>query len=81
LEFAKHRYSMVEPPDGGVALEKQNPPAYRFESVAHWLSAFHIFVSIYCEKYSHEDHCIHVTIFVLLSLGLFPKSVVLKYFV
>jgi hypothetical protein len=45
-KFAKHRYSMVEPPGGGVALEKQNPPAYRFESVAHWLSALHIFVSI-----------------------------------
>jgi hypothetical protein len=53
-KFAKHRYSMVEPPDGGVALEKQKPTAYRFESVAPWLSAFHIFVSIYCEKYSHE---------------------------
>ena len=53
-KFAKHRYSMVEPPEGGVALEKQNPPAYRFESVAHWLSAFHIYVSIYCEKYPHE---------------------------
>jgi len=45
---------MVEPPEGGVTLEKQNPPAYRFESVAHWLSAFHIFVRIYCEKFPHE---------------------------
>jgi hypothetical protein len=45
---------MVEPPEGGVALEKQNTPAYRFVSVAHWLSAFHICVSIYCAKYPHE---------------------------
>ena len=45
---------MVEPPGGGFALEKRNPPTYRFDSVAHWLSAFHVFVGIYCEKYPHE---------------------------
>ena len=45
---------MVEPPGGGFALEKRNPPTYRFESVAHWLSAFHVFVGIYSEKYPHE---------------------------
>lgn len=45
---------MVEPPGGGFALEKRNSPTYRFDSVAHWLSAFHVFVGIYSEKYPHE---------------------------
>jgi hypothetical protein len=37
-----------------MSLEKQPPPIFRFESIAHWLSAFHIFVSIYTEKYPNE---------------------------
>ena len=45
---------MVEPPGGGFALEKQISTTYRFDSVAHWLSAFHVFVGIYCEKYPHD---------------------------
>ena len=48
---------MVEPPGGGFALEKQNPPTYRFDSVVHWLSAFHVFVGIYCEKYPLNEIC------------------------
>lgn len=50
----QQRYTMVEPPGGGFALEKRNSPTYRFDSVAHWLSAFHVFVGIYSEKYPHE---------------------------
>ena len=56
-KFSKQRYTMVEPPGGGFALEKQNPPTYRFDSVAHWLSAFHVFVGIYCEKYPLNEIC------------------------
>jgi hypothetical protein len=41
----------TETSEGGMAWEKQQPPAYRFENISHWLSAFHIFVSIYSEKY------------------------------
>ena len=37
-----------------MAWEKQQPPTYRFENISHWLSAFHIFVSIYSEKYLKE---------------------------
>jgi hypothetical protein len=53
-KFPRARFTVVEPYEGGMAWEKQKPPTYRFDSVAHWLSAFHIFVSIYCEKYPHE---------------------------
>jgi hypothetical protein len=37
-----------------MAWEKQQPPTYGFENISHWLSAFHIFVSIYSEKYPKE---------------------------
>jgi hypothetical protein len=37
-----------------MSLEKQPPSTFRFESIAHWLSAFHIFVSIYTEKFPNE---------------------------
>jgi hypothetical protein len=43
--------------EGGMAWEKQQPPTYRFENISHWLSAFHIFVSIYSEKYPKETGC------------------------
>ncbi|XP_062602455.1 uncharacterized protein LOC134264174 [Saccostrea cucullata] len=53
-KFPKVRFQVIESQQGGISWEKQPPPKYRFESVAHWLSAFHIFVSIYCEKYPDQ---------------------------
>ena len=53
-KFPQARFTMVEPYEGGMAWEKQKSLTYLFDSVAHWLSAFHIFVNIYCEKYPHE---------------------------
>jgi hypothetical protein len=43
----------TETSEVGMAWEKP-PPAYRFDNKSHWLSAFHIFVSIYSEKYPTE---------------------------
>jgi hypothetical protein len=53
-KFSKQPYTIVEPHGGGFALEKRNPPTYQFDSVSHWLSAFHVFVGIYSEKYPNE---------------------------
>jgi hypothetical protein len=50
-----------------MSLEKQPPSTFRFESIAHWLSAFHIFVSIYTEKFPNEAGALmkyaHMSIF------------------
>ena len=48
------KFQPTETSEGGMAWEKQQPPTYRFENISHWLSAFHIFVSIYSEKYPKE---------------------------
>jgi hypothetical protein len=53
-KFPKVRFQAIESHDGGISWEKQQPLQYCFETVAHWLSAFHIFVSIYCEKYTDQ---------------------------
>ena len=50
----KPRFQAVESEKGGMIWEKTQPPNFRFESVAHWLSAYHIFVSIYAVKYPQE---------------------------
>ena len=51
---SKVKFQPTETSEGGMAWEKQQPPTYRFENISHWLSAFHIFVSIYSEKYPKE---------------------------
>ena len=51
---SKGKFQPTETSEGGMAWEKQQPPTYRFENISHWLSAFHIFVSIYSEKYPKE---------------------------
>ena len=50
----KVKFQPTETSEGGMAWEKQQPPTYRFANISHWLSAFHIFVSIYSEKYPKE---------------------------
>jgi hypothetical protein len=47
------KFQPTETSEVGMAWEKP-PPAYRFDNKSHWLSAFHIFVSIYSEKYPTE---------------------------
>jgi hypothetical protein len=51
---SKVKFQPTETSEGGMACEKQQPPVYRLENISHWLSAFHIFVSIYSEKYPTE---------------------------
>lgn len=50
----KPRFQPVESVDGNMMWEKQQVPNFRFESIAHWLTAFHVFVGIYTERYPHE---------------------------
>ena len=51
----RQRFQFVEQAPDTYGYEKLPPPMYRFQNIAHWLSAFHIFVSIYCEKYPSES--------------------------
>jgi hypothetical protein len=44
------KFQPTETSEVGMAWEKP-PPDYRLDNKSHWLSAFHIFVSIYSEKY------------------------------
>ena len=48
------RFQAVENDIGGMSLEKQPPPTFRFESIARWLSAFHIFVNVYVGKFPNK---------------------------
>lgn len=51
---SKKTFQPTKTSEGGMAWEKQQPPTYWFKNISHWLSAFHIFVSIYSEKYPKE---------------------------
>jgi len=46
----REKFRMVEN-SNSLGYEKIPPAPYRFQNMTHWMSAFHIFVSIYCEKY------------------------------
>lgn len=50
----KQRFQPVEQGANTLVYEKLPLPQFRFQNIAHWLSAFHIFVSIYCQKYPLE---------------------------
>lgn len=54
----KQRYQPVEQGTNTLVYEKLPPPQFRFQNIAHWLSAFHIFVSICCQKYPLEACCL-----------------------
>ena len=49
----RKRFIMVET-SNSLGYEKIPPAPYRFQNMTHWMSAFHVIVSLYCQKYPLE---------------------------
>ena len=49
----RERFRMVET-SNSLGYEKIPPAPCRFQNMTHWMSTFHVFFSIYCQKYPLE---------------------------